>query len=391
MFEYFDGNYTWNMAVNMALAMGGSIGDLDDVSRPLRAVAGRNDDAAAEQLFAAWNGLADKVRRLAREDEARGRAFSAGDKYRRAAIYYIQAERMQSPHFPRRAQAYADMLDCFGRYIELAGRPCTRVAVPYQGTTMPALFVPAEGGSGKAPCMVHFDGLDVLKEIIYMLGMPDALARRGVSTLVVDHPGVGEALRLKHLTYFPETEVPAAAVVDYLQTRADVDPDRIGIIALSLGGYLAPRAAAFEPRFKCCVAWGANYDWGAIQLKRFEDRTSSLPVPHYWDHVAWVFGKQSVEEVMEISRKITLRGILDRIRCPILVAHGENDRQIPLSTAHQTLAECVNSPKRDLIVHTLADGGAEHCSMDNVPLTREAMADWVAETMGGRTGPAPAA
>jgi pimeloyl-ACP methyl ester carboxylesterase len=259
--------------------------------------------------------------------------------------------------------------------------------VPYEGTSLPALLIPANGlrAGEKAPCMVHFDGLDVLKEIIYMLDMPQALAARGVSTLVVDHPGVGEALRKRGLTYFPETEVPAAACLDYLETRPDVDNSRVGIIALSLGGYLAPRAAAFEPRFRCCVAWGANYDWGAIQRKRFADKNSSLPVPHYWDHVAWVFGKKSVEEVMDISHKLTLNGILDRIRCPILVTHGENDRQIGVEFAERTIAGCVNSPKRELHVHTLVHGGAEHCSIDNVPLTREVMADWIAETLGGRT------
>ena len=387
MFEYFEGNYTWNMAVNLALAMGASIGDLDDVSRPLRRVAAQNDDHAAETLFAAWSGLGDKVRGMAERDEAAGRLLSAGEKYRRAAIYYVQAERMQQPAFGPRQQAYDTMLRCFRKYIQLSRRSCERVEVPYKGTTLPAFFVPATGlaKGEQAPCMVHFDGLDVLKEIIYMLGMPDAFAARGVSTLIVDHPGVGEALRLKDLKYFPEVEVPAAAAVDYLRTRSDVDPDRIGIIALSLGGYLAPRAAAFEPRFACCVAWGANYDWGAIQRARHADPNSSLPVPHYWDHVGWVFGKASVEEIMEISHKITLRGVLDAGRCPILVAHGENDRQIPLSAAKQTLAECVNSPRRDLHVHTLAEGGAEHCSIDNVPLTREAIADWVAEVLGGHT------
>ena len=386
MFEYFEGNYTWNMAVNMALALGASIGDIDDASRPLRAVARQNDDEAAEALFGAWNGLADKVRRLAEHDESRGRAYSAGDKYRRATIYYIQAERMQRPGFPPREQAYANALACFAKYLSLSGRPCERVEVPYQGTHLRALFVPAAGNAGKAPCMVHFDGLDVLKEIIYMLGVPDALAQRGVSTLIVDHPGVGEALRLQGLTYSPETEIPAAAAVDYLEARADVDPKRIGIIALSLGGYLAPRAAAFEPRFACCVAWGANYDWGAVQRTRLGNKNASLPVPHYWDHVAWVFGLSGPDEIMELSHKLTLKGILDRIRCPILVTHGENDRQIPLEAARQTLADCVNSPRRDLHVHTLADGGAEHCSVDNVPLAREAISDWIAEVLGGRTG-----
>ena len=360
---------------------------LDDVSRPLRTVAKNNDDAAAEMLFAQWTGLADKIARFAEADEARGRGISAGEKYRRAAIAYVQAERMQRPGFPGREGAYKNMLACFAKFVALSGRACTRVQVPYKGTSLPALFVPAAGAATgeRTPCMVHFDGLDVLKEIIYLLAMPDALAQRGVATLVVDHPGVGEALRLQGLTYSPETEVPAAAAVDYLTSRTDVDPARIGIMALSLGGYLAPRAAAFESRFKCCVAWGAQYDWGEIQRTRLANKNSALPVPHYWDHVGWVFGKRTIDEIVEVSYKISLKGILERIRCPILVVHGENDRQIPLALARRVVDECVNSPKREFFVHTVADGGAEHCSIDNVPVTREVMADWVAETLGGRT------
>lgn len=384
MFEYFDGNYTWNMAVNLALAMGGSIGDIDDVSRPLRSVAKQNDSVAAEMLFEAWGGLGDKVSKLAEADLAKGRKLSAGEKYRRAAIYYIQAERMQAPHFDRRRKAFASMLDAFAKFVALTNQSCVRCEVPYDGTSLPALFVAADNlrERGKAPCMVHFDGLDVTKEIIYLLGMPQALARRGVSTLVVDNPGVGESLRLRGLHNFPEAEVPAGAAYDYLTSRPDVDSSRVGIMALSLGGYHAPRSAAFDSRFACCVAWGAQYDWGATQRRRYEDKKSSLPVPHYWDHVAWVFGVKTTEEIIKISEKISLQGILDRIKCPILVAHGENDRQIPLDFAKRVIAECVNSPKAELFVHTLADGGAEHCSIDNIPLTREAISDWVAETMG---------
>jgi dienelactone hydrolase len=383
MFEYFDGNYTWNMAVNLALAMGASIGDIDDVSRPLRSVAKKNDNAAAEKLFDAWVGLGDKVVALAEADRAKGRVLSAGEKYRRAAIYFIQAERMQGPHFEPRRRAFAAMLDAFSKFIELTDVNCVRCEVPYEDASLPALFVPADnlGSAGKAPCMVHFDGLDVTKEIIYLLGMPQALARRGISTLVVDNPGVGESLRLRGLNNFPEAEVPAGAAFDYLAKRSDVDSNRVGIMALSLGGYHAPRAAAFDSRFACCVAWGAQYDWGATQRARHEDKASSLPVPHYWDHVSWVFGVNTVEEIIKISEKISLRGILDRVKCPILVAHGENDRQIPLDFARRVIAECVNSPKAELLVHTVADGGAEHCSIDNIPLTREAISDWVAETL----------
>ena len=100
--------------------------------------------------------------------------------------------------------------------------------------------------------------------------------------------------------------------------------------------------------------------------------------------MGWVFGKKTVEEILAVSEKLCLKGILDRITCPILVVHGENDRQIPLSQAEQTVAECVASPKAELHVHRLADGGAEHCSVDNVALTVEVIADWVVEALGGQ-------
>jgi dienelactone hydrolase len=385
MFEYFEDNYVWNMAVNLALAMGGSIGDIDDVSRELRPLAKNRDDASAEKFFTAWTGLGAKLKRLAAADEARGRFLSAGAKYRRAFIYYIQAERMQRPDFAPRQGAYREALECFGLFVKLTKQNCRRVEVPYLNTALPALLVGARGGQVNAPCMVHFDGLDVTKEIIFLLGIPDALAERGIATLIVDNPGVGESLRLKGLHNGPEAEAPAKAAVDFLQSTPGIDRERIGMMALSLGGYHAPRAAAFEPRFKCCVAWGANYDWGETQRRRYEAKEQRLPVPHYWDHVAWVFGKSSVEEVIEVSAKLSLKGILHQIKCPILVVHGENDRQISLGQAKQLVADCVSSPKAELYVHTLADGGAEHCGIDNVALTREVMTDWIAETLGGHT------
>lgn len=382
MFEYFDNNYTWNMAVNLALGMGAEIGEIADVSGPVKEASVRGDPNAADILFQAWGGLADKLKALAELDLQRGRKLSAGRKFRRAAIYYVQAERMQPPGMAARPQAYAKMLDCFRQYAVLTGQPIEWVEVPYGDTTLPALYVPARNiPAGGAPCMVHFDGLDVNKEIIYLVGMADALRDRGVSVLLVDHPGVGEALRRQGLTNFPEAEIPASACVDYLERRDDVDASRIGIMALSLGGFHAPRAAAFEPRLRCCVAWGANYDWGATQRYRYQSRDPRLPVPHYWNHVMWVFGKDTVEDLLETADRMTLKGVLDRIRCPILVTHGENDRQIKLAQAQQLVAECVNSPKAELYVHTLAEGGAEHCSVDNLALGVDAIADWVGETM----------
>lgn len=386
MFEYFEDHYVWNMAVNLALAMGGNIGDIDDASRSLRPLAKTRGHSAAEQFYAAWMDLGMKLKRLAANDEARGRSLSAGAKYRRAFIYLIQAERMQRPDFAPRQQAFREALDCFSRFLATTQPNCRRVEVPYQNTTLPALLVEPQITGTDFPCMVHFDGLDVTKEIIYLLGIPDALAARGIATLVVDNPGVGESLRLKNSTIRPKQKFRQKPLSTFsIDARHRSRSDRHdGAVARRLS---CARAAAFEPRFKCCVAWGANYDWGETQRRRYEAKEQRLPVPHYWDHVAWVFGKSTVEEVIEVSAKLSLKGILHQIKCPILVVHGENDRQIPLEQAQQLVADCVSSPKAELYVHTLADGGAEHCGIDNVALTREVMCDWIAEVLGGNTAP----
>ncbi len=275
MFEYFDDNYTWNMAVNLALGMGGSIGDIDDASRALRPLAKNRDDAAAERFFENWTALGAKIKRQAAADEARGRRLSAGAKYRRAFIALIQAERMQRPDFAPRQDAYRDALDCFSRFLTLTQQNCRHVDVPYLHTSLPALLVAPQNAGGDTPCMVHFDGLDVTKEIIYLVGVPGALAERGIATLVVDNPGVGESLRMRGLHNGPEAEIPAKAAIDFLQATPGIDSNRIGIMALSLGGYHAPRIAAFEARVKCAVAWGANYDWGETQRRRYEFERST--------------------------------------------------------------------------------------------------------------------
>jgi dienelactone hydrolase len=233
--------------------------------------------------------------------------------------------------------------------------------------------------------MVHFDGFDVMKELIYQSqGIAEEFRRRGVSLLIVDHPGVGEALRLRNMYSGPETEVPAAACVDYLESRSDVDPKRIGIMALSLGGYYAPRAAAFEKRFKCCVAWGGIWDFGErVSLRLAGKSAGERSVPDWENQLKWVFGKNTVEEAVAVAKQMTLEGVADKITCPLLVAHGENDRQVPLWCAERTIEAAVNSPNRKLKVFTLAEGGAEHCQFDNMAMVVDYMADWIAEILGG--------
>ena len=384
MFEYFPNNYTWSLAVMPALNRGAQISEVDEACRPLKEVAGikalTGDPTQQRAWFESWMKLSERVQRLGEADEAAGHSLSAGRKYLRAGLYYLLAERMPSHKDPRRLDAYKRGIEIYKRGLICRKEPVEFVDVPFGKHKLPAIFSKAPV-PGRAPCVVHFDGLDVTKEIIYA-AVADEFRRRGISLLIVDHPGVGAALRLQGLPSGPDTEKPAGASVDYLETRSDVDPKRIGIMALSLGGYYAPRAAAFEKRFACAVAWGAIFDYHACVTDRLGGR-GEPSVPGYAEHVNWVFGCDKIEDTLKIIKEMTLEGVADKITCPLLIVHGENDRQVPLWHAERTYEAAVNSPGRELKICRLADGGAEHCGADNGPLVVDYMTDWVAEKLGG--------
>ncbi|MGW0710040.1 alpha/beta hydrolase family protein [Streptomyces sp. NPDC002643] len=388
MYEYFPGNYTWNLSVVAVLNSGGTIDEVDRACRPLREAARRGEDAGTEDFLAAWTAVADNLVELAELDEAAGRHFSAAAKYHRAGSYLILAERMQAPGSPGRLAVYQRAVGLHHRAIKLGGEDIEIVEIPYGDSTLPAYYMPARTADGSpAPCVIQCNGLDSFKESMLFSGFPQAMARRGVATLMVDQPGTGGALRLNGLTATVRAEDWAAACVDHLQTRQDVDADRIGIVGWSLGGYYAPRAAAFEKRLKLCVAWGANHDWGEMQRRRLE-REGERPVPHYWDHVMWVWGHEDLSEFMKAVEEVTLDGVVEKITVPFLITHGVNDRQIPVEYAHRSYEQAVNSPKRELKIYTEREGGVEHVHLDGPHNATDFIADWVAETFGSPTRPA---
>ena len=380
MLEYFPTNYVWNLSTNIALLMGGNYGEIDSICRQLIDASKMPGDEGTVAFFDAWCEQADRLVSLAEADLAANRRLSAGEKYGRAATYYITAERMQNRHFEPRKRAFRQMLECFEKYVTLAEQSCERVDIPYQGKSLGAWFTPAHRHDGSpAPCIAFFNGLDSTKEMIYGSRIGHELARRNIATLMVDQPGVGEALRLHDLRAIVEAEVWAGACIDVLEKRADVDQRYLGVCGWSLGGYYAPRAAAFEKRFKLCVAWGANFNWGELQ-KRRAAREGDRPVPHYWEHVQWVWGQETFEDFMRFAPRVTLENCIDKVAVPFLITHGANDRQIPREYALQQFEGAVNSPKRELKWFTAREGGVEHVSADNNANARDYIADWIAAT-----------
>ena len=382
LFEYFP-NYIWNLSVAMALESGAQIGEIVDMCQPIRDAAAGGADAGTPQFMAKWVEMADRLIGLADEDEARGRGFSASDKLERAALYLLVAERMQGHGHPGRKATYAKALETFELSTRLGSLPRERVEVPLASGTMPALYTRAPG-EGRKPVVVYCNGLDSCKELLYWSKLPHALARRGISTLCVDQPGSGEALRLQNLPVDPHSENWASKAVDWLEARDDVDAARIGMTGISLGGHFAPRAVAYEPRFASGAVWGANHNWREVQDKRMK-REGENPVPHYWAHVMWAFGASDMDDFLEKSTDMNLNGHMDRIRVPFLVTHGANDRQISVDYANDLHDQLVNAPRRELKLFTAREGGVEHVGADNMSFGRDYIADWFADTLDGRT------
>ena len=382
LFQYFP-NYVWNLSIAIAMESGGRIGEVVDMCQPLLAKAKAGEDAGTAEFLAEWLKMADKLAALAAEDEANERLFSAGDKLKRAALYYTTAERMQGHGHAGREETYAKAVDAFRRGTRYSGDGVQIVEIPYGKARLSAYYVRA-AGDGPHPVVVYCNGLDSTKELLWFSGLPEALRKRGVSTLCVDQPGTGEALRQHGLPATHESEKWASAWVDWLEQQPDADNTRIAMSGISLGGYYAPRAVAYEPRFAAGAVWGANHNWAEVQQRRL-NREGENPVPHYWNHVMWVFGAKDIDEFLAKAEGMNLNGHMDRIKVPFLVTHGESDRQIALEYAHQAYDQLVNSPRRELKIFTPREGGVEHVGADNMAFGRDYIADWLAETLAGHT------
>jgi dienelactone hydrolase len=381
-FTMFPGNYTWSAAIRMVIASelwGGA--ELGEIYRVVAAL--KPDTGKHAAWFEQWSAMARKVTALGDEAEAKGHKQTAAGAYLRAAVYYQVGERLLQPRTEDSQKAYATAVDLFKKGMgQIAGVSVEAVEIPFEGKSLPAYFVKSrDAGTAPLPTVVFFDGLDITKELQYFHGVPE-LAKRGLAILIVDIPGTGESIRFRGMPARYDTNVVGTAVVDYLERRSDVDKERIGIMGISLGGYYSPRAAAFEPRFKACVSWGAIWDYYAVWKRRVDKAfQGSLSVPG--EHIMWVLGVSSLDAALEKLKDWRLAGVAEKVKCPYLVTHGERDAQIPIEDA-RALFDAIGATDKTMKVFTLEEGGSEHCQGDNVTLGITYIADWFSDKLDAR-------
>jgi dipeptidyl aminopeptidase/acylaminoacyl peptidase len=379
----FPSNYTWSAAIRGVISSeiwgGADLGEIYKVVAALKPDVGKN-----AAWFAQWSAMARKVTALGDDAKAKGHEATAAGAYLRAANYYQVGERLLQPRSEDSQKAYATSVELFKKGMgAVAAVSIEAVEVPFEnGKKLPAYLVKSrDAGSARLPTVVFCDGLDITKELQYFHGVPE-LAKRGLATLIVDIPGTGESVRFRDMPARFDTNVVGTAVIDYLETRSDIDKDRIGMMGISLGGYYAVRAAAFEPRFKACVSWGPIWDYYAVWQRRLDKAfQGALSVPS--EHIMWVLGVSSPEAALEKLKDWRLAGVAEKVKCPYLVTHGERDAQVPLADA-KALFNAIGATDKTMKVFTVEEGGYEHCQGDNITLGITYVADWLSEKLGAR-------
>ena len=374
--EQFPGNMTWSNAalVTKGMAPYGAValGEIDEVCERLKSRQ-QEPDAWPEE----WCRMASRLEKVADKAAAEGHQHTAGNYYLRAGMYYFTGERFIYPG-PAKLEVGRKSLQCQRAGLERRYPNMEFVEVPFENTTLPAIFMKAPGVSGRAPTVVVFNGMDNCKEMSILFNGLE-FAARGWHTLAIDGPGQGESLRLRGMYARHDYEVAGTAAYDYVSKRPDVDPEKMVVMGYSFGGYYAGRVAAFEKRYAAGVAFGAlHWDLAAWQSeikRRLEVDPKNTAQSAF--HFRWIMGHiDDADAAIEKAKKFSMAGVAEQITCPFLIVHGDADKVVPVASAYK-LHEAVGSKRKTLRILTAEDGGTYHAQADNRQVGVDYIADWI--------------
>jgi len=364
-YAYWPDNLEWSTQmlrlIGYAYVGGADFSEVHAVARSLPV----GDREAWREGFAA---LARRVDERAERAHAGGHRVSAREAWLRACVYYRISGQLHAIDGLRDAPGVADSRRCFRSAAPLAPAPIEPVEIPYETTTLPGYLVAAADGDGPRPAVIVIGGIDAFSEEMY-LKIGRALSERGFAALLFDGPGQGEARR-RGIYARHDYEVPVAAAIDWLQARAEIDGERIALVGSSLGGYYATRAAAYEPRLRACVIWGASE---GIDLAKLQP---GGPLENRLRQVQALFGTDDPDELRAKAGGFDLDGVAARIACPTLIVHGESDVLVPLAAAQRTYDEIVHDDKQ-LITYPPGEPGCTHCQLDALSAAHHDICNWL--------------
>jgi len=358
-----------------------------------------------DSWYDAWNAIADRIAGEADAQLAKAHRITARDSYLRASNYYRSSEFFLHANAkdPRMARAYRRSIDYYLAAAKLFDPPIEPVEIPYEHTTLPGYLHRAGAGPGPRPLLIMHTGFDGSAEENHWNGARAAV-ERGYHVLSFDGPGQFGPIHREGLTFRPDWEKVVTPVVDFALRQPGIAHRRIVLMGASMGGELAPRAAAFEPRLAALIANDGLYDFAApyfaaapaAERPAFMAMVRAGPSPVV-DHILeaamqrspsarwsiiqgmYSFGAPSPSAFLHAALDYTLAGgVAERIRCPTLVCDAEGD--IFFKGQPQQLYDHLTC-RKTLMKFTVAEGAGAHCEEGAKSLAFGRIYDWLDEVM----------
>jgi dienelactone hydrolase len=374
-----------------------------DFGECLTTVQAIGDDGSADDWYREWTATADRIAGIADDCAARGHLTSAYEAYLRAASYYRVSyfPLFGSPIDPRLVASFDRCADTFQRAAELASFPLEPVEIETEDGSMPGYLARPDNSDQPRPTIVQTNGYDSNVTEMFFSTAPAAL-RRGYNWLGFDGPGQGRNLVRDGKPLRPDWEQVVPPVIDYATEHPAVDDERIVLLGWSLGGYLAPRAAAFEHRVAALVADPGQWDQRDGFVKSLpisdEDKTrfpdvnpSALDPMEGWlrqqappmlrwrllQRGLWVNGADSLFDYFVKMLDYELSPVASQISCPTLITKAEGD---PIAAGASQLYDAVRTEKV-LVQFTESEGAGGHCETMARSLYHQRVFDWLDEVL----------
>lgn len=328
-----------------------------------------NDFQRVTNSIESWDNWCQKWSECGAMHEQMGEQAETARHYESAAYHYFHAAityHFGKYLFVQRPQelraAHEHVVRDYQRALPFFDVPGERVAISYEGGATLYGILRKPWHTPKPPVVILVPGLDSVKEELHSYG--DDFLRRGMAVLAIDGPGQGE-MEFEHPLRF-DYEVPVKYVLDYLEALPDVDASRVGLMGVSLGGYFAPRAAAFESRLKAVIG-----NCGAYNFASHFERRPKLT------RAAFVYRLKvgSESEALTKLQAFDLQGVMEKVTCPFLVIMGRRDRLIFPADAERMVAEAGKGAELWMF-----EDGNHVCN--NIPYKhRPQQADWMREKL----------
>jgi dienelactone hydrolase len=312
--------------------------------------------------------VAQKREAMASRAAAAGHLVTARDNYFAAAAFFTMAQGpIHADDDAVNLALSARKNACYGAFIRHADRP---VEIPFEGTSLPGYLHLPSTGAGRAPCVVFLGGLDNFKELL-VGNRGDKLLDRGMAVLAFDGPGQNEALIARKIRCTADNFIAAGrAAMNYLVSRPEIDPDRIGIAGISMGSFWLTQIVAHDHRYKAAAGFYICHEPGMHTI-------FNVAIPMFKDRYMWMAGYDDEAAFDRFAEKLTLEGLGARIRCPYVIVAGEDDDLSPIEFSYRLYDE-IAAPKT-IVVYK----GEVHGVTDNLDV-RALIADWMRDRFDGK-------